>query len=312
MTLLSVCIPTKDRINHLRNLLARLLEALPSCPFCIELLVLDNASIRKLDPSEVRSISTHVPIRVISQSTDIGFAENYLQALREAKGKWCWILGDDDIYDFKSIFEAIHKTEDLSKCFYDSSTISLIHVNQSQFEDFEGVSDCIKERVHKSTYCGIVKEDEFLKIVSKSAGGLLFVGSNIFRMNVLMQALDTHWLRSNPALCICTPLLAIRRRYIYFIGTPLIQNRLNAPWSGWLQQSEFIFRVDVPSAILASRNPAAIYELLLTKTSPRTFIKAVLVGMQNGNPIKVWYFISRYLHASIMCLGWRINGELKG
>jgi glycosyltransferase involved in cell wall biosynthesis len=300
--MLSICIPTKDRLEHLRALLGSLVGAAACCPFDFEVVVLDNASDDWLDEEEVSFYAQKIRFKFIRHACNIGFPGNYLAALHEASQEWIWILGDDDIYDFVGIFGGIKAALVASQALADPLSLSLIHINQSQFREIAGRQIEVKANVHECRHTGLLNEDEFLDIVSNSLGGVLFVASNVLRMASLAPRLNMLRLHSNQALCMCTPLIASSLGSVFFLGEPLIQNRLGAPWSSWPQGFEMAFRVDVPLAILESRNMNGIYKLLISKISLKAYAKVVMIAIASGDLFKAWRFSSTCAWYWIKCL----------
>lgn len=96
--ILSLCIPTYNRASHLDELLARikLQYKIPLHGELIELLVSDNCS----NDSTAIVVSKHIegglPIKYVRNSDNLGMDGNFVQCFRMARGKYIWLLGDDD------------------------------------------------------------------------------------------------------------------------------------------------------------------------------------------------------------------------
>ncbi len=94
--LLTIAIPTYNRERYLQELLSILLEQIADEPR-IELIVSDNAS-PDGTPSVVEEYQRRgLQIRSIRNETNIGADANFLQCFEQARGKYVWIFGDDDI-----------------------------------------------------------------------------------------------------------------------------------------------------------------------------------------------------------------------
>ncbi|WP_159874900.1 glycosyltransferase family 2 protein [Aquitalea denitrificans] len=104
--LLSICIPTYNRINSLKSHLPLLLEIIkPSQE--INLIVCDNCSsdgTREylIELQRDYDFTYHVNIE------NLGFDRNYLKCIELATGEFTWVLGDDDIIDDRSIAQITH------------------------------------------------------------------------------------------------------------------------------------------------------------------------------------------------------------
>lgn len=94
--LLSICIPTYNRLCYLKELLPRLIEQIRSAPDGeIELLVSDNASMD--DTAEFLKKQVVPFLRYWTNSENIGGDRNFLKCVTEANGEYVWLVGDDDI-----------------------------------------------------------------------------------------------------------------------------------------------------------------------------------------------------------------------
>ena len=94
--LLSLTIPTFNRSAFLFELLEALLPQIPN-DGSVDLLVSDNAS-TDATPEVVASFSGRgLPLRSVRNAGNIGADANFLQCLSLARGKYVWVLGDDDL-----------------------------------------------------------------------------------------------------------------------------------------------------------------------------------------------------------------------
>src|ERR1017187_8226460 len=94
--LLTIAIPTYNRARNLRELLSLLFDQLATEPR-VELIVSGNAS-----PDETPAVIEEyrrlgLTFRYIRNETNTGPDGNILQCLEQARGKYVWIFGDDDI-----------------------------------------------------------------------------------------------------------------------------------------------------------------------------------------------------------------------
>ena len=94
--LLTISIPTYNRSFFLNELLSCLLDQCISNPK-IELLVSDNDSSDDT-PSIVKTyIDRGLEIRYLRNTSNAGADRNFLQCFEKARGKYVWIIGDDDV-----------------------------------------------------------------------------------------------------------------------------------------------------------------------------------------------------------------------
>ena len=95
-TQLSICIPTFNRSNLLRDSLNIIIPQIRGFGDRIELLVGDNCS---TDDTQVmvEEMSKDYPIKYYKNDINYGANQNILFFMQaRAQGEYCWILGDDD------------------------------------------------------------------------------------------------------------------------------------------------------------------------------------------------------------------------
>lgn len=94
---LTISIPTWNRAEFLReNILSMLpgIQALPSGS--VEIFISDNASTDDTASFLAEMSREHAFIRYVSQSENMGANANFYTVLKEAKGDYVWLMGDDD------------------------------------------------------------------------------------------------------------------------------------------------------------------------------------------------------------------------
>lgn len=97
--LLSICIPTYNRPEHLRNCLTSISQQNSSD---FEVCISDNAS--KSDIAKIiKPFKKKFRIRYKRNKRNLGFAMNVLNVSLMAKGKFIWFLGDDDLLSKNSL-----------------------------------------------------------------------------------------------------------------------------------------------------------------------------------------------------------------
>ena len=101
--LLSICIPTYNRLQYLKELLPEVLTQ-AECGD-IEVLVSDNASTDGT-VDYLRSI-IHVRLRWWKNVENVGGDRNFLKCVEEARGTYIWLFGDDDILPSDSVKKVV-------------------------------------------------------------------------------------------------------------------------------------------------------------------------------------------------------------
>ncbi|HJY98734.1 MAG TPA: glycosyltransferase [Patescibacteria group bacterium] len=138
--ILSVCIPTYNRAEFLEKslkLLARMMTA------DVELVIGDDASTdgtKKIVEEFIR-LNKKINVKYIRSNKRLSFDRNVIKIVNSASGKFCWLLGDDDlpkkncISRIKSVISRYPNT-------------SLVHLNYS----------CYDNLLHRVVAARMVKE----------------------------------------------------------------------------------------------------------------------------------------------------------
>ncbi len=96
--LLSICIPTYNRLSYLRELLPLLIaevEAANRGAVRVELLISDNAATDGTD-AYLREVSCR-SLNVFRNACNIGADRNFLVCVERAAGTYVWLFGDDEL-----------------------------------------------------------------------------------------------------------------------------------------------------------------------------------------------------------------------
>jgi abequosyltransferase len=101
--LLSICIPSYNRGPFLAELLQSITDEITALPdslsdACLEVVISDNASTDDT-PNVVAAYGRKLRIRYVRQSENIGADRNYIAVVEAANGRFCWLMGSDDIVE---------------------------------------------------------------------------------------------------------------------------------------------------------------------------------------------------------------------
>jgi glycosyltransferase involved in cell wall biosynthesis len=99
MPLLTIAIPTFDRLDCVRLLIDRLLEefsGIADWSSTIELIIVNNAS---TDGTReyLDELMKRVPCKVFHNAQNLGMDGNFIRCFEVASGKWFWLCSDDDL-----------------------------------------------------------------------------------------------------------------------------------------------------------------------------------------------------------------------
>ncbi|HZL26622.1 MAG TPA: glycosyltransferase [Acidobacteriaceae bacterium] len=94
--LLTIAVPTFNRAEQLKLLLETLAPQVAALPD-VELLISDNASSDNTQHVVEEQIAAGLRCKYIRNASNIEADPNFLQCYREARGRYVWIFGDDDV-----------------------------------------------------------------------------------------------------------------------------------------------------------------------------------------------------------------------
>ena len=100
--LLSICIPTYNRPEDLRNCLNSIMSQKNLSKKSFEVCISDNCSKANIF-KYIKPFKKKLNIKYQRNKRNIGFAMNVLNVSLMAKGKFIWFLGDDDLVVNNSI-----------------------------------------------------------------------------------------------------------------------------------------------------------------------------------------------------------------
>lgn len=170
--LLTIAVPTYNRSSFLNELLSCLFEQCLSNPR-IELLVSDNASTDETPVIVTRYIDRGLQIRYIRNISNIGADANFMQCFETAKGKYVWLIGDDDVVVPGAVGKIVS--------YLQASEYSLIYVSSYCFE---GVAT--PERVESSRPPRVIKDVHmFVRAIHIN---FTFVSGNIINKDRVMAS----------------------------------------------------------------------------------------------------------------------------
>ena len=96
--LLSICIPTYNRINYLLQCLTSFISQVNEDIIdAIEIIVSDNASTDGTVAALKTIVTEHSYVHYYQNSKNIGVELNIFNLVKKARGKYVWIFGDDDV-----------------------------------------------------------------------------------------------------------------------------------------------------------------------------------------------------------------------
>lgn len=159
--ILSICIPTFNRGDFLKQSLAVLLPQLVAYSDVVELLISDNCSTDNTQTIvEDITRNTSVPIEYSKNEENIGGNNNIARVVEKSQGKYVYVMGDDDILspDFMRIIMPILQSQ---------NELSIIHWNR-----LSGDKDCCNNQIidnHYSVPSAKLNVSEFIVQIQSKA-----------------------------------------------------------------------------------------------------------------------------------------------
>ena len=128
--LLSICIPTYERTACLNNCLNSIYIAKKNFNFNFEVCISDNASTENTKKI-VNLYKKKLDIKFIQNKKNLGLGINIIKVVSMAKGKYSWIIGNDDLlfpFALKKIYNIIYSNLDKDFFFINSSNLDSKYV----------------------------------------------------------------------------------------------------------------------------------------------------------------------------------------
>jgi hypothetical protein len=153
--LLSICIPTRNRAKYLREMLATFARQIANGKIGEDKVVFyisDNASDDGETPDIIREFEKKVPKAVCSRNAvNIGGDPNIIHVRTLAKGKYLWVLGDDELLckgAVTTVLRLIEKHQPGLIIAYDSRYDLKISTPQV-FSDYRAFAkECVRHNTH--------------------------------------------------------------------------------------------------------------------------------------------------------------------
>jgi glycosyltransferase involved in cell wall biosynthesis len=175
MKKLSICIPTYNRQDFLKRLLDNCIKETAGIEKFVEVCVSDNGSTDKTEKIlKEYSLKSRL-IRFRRNRKNLGFDSNLISVLSMARGEYCWIIGDDDLFLKDSIKEILEIIDLKNPDFIISEFKSSFHGNyinwkkNSEIEDNEQIRKIFLNKFSELSFISsnIIKKKIFLEIKKK-------------------------------------------------------------------------------------------------------------------------------------------------
>lgn len=192
MPLLTIAIPTFNRANILFYSISNILEQIRG--YDIELLISDNRSTDNTQEIVREFMSINKQVRLTINRSEQSADYNILNSLKESKGDYIWLMGDDD-------FLMVGSIPSIMKCI--DKNVVLIHVNTC------GVLSKGKKLYSPKRYKdqGIIYYSDINEFIKKIGIYITFLSGLIIKrscfnhldQNLVESFIGTHFLQSHIA-----------------------------------------------------------------------------------------------------------------
>lgn len=217
--LLSICIPTYNRAEKLKQCLSNIADDYNENSFDdIEIIISDNCS-EDETLLIVDVFKNILPIKYYRQNENIGVTRNVVFLGNTAKGKFIWHIADDDIVNpgvITKVIQILQDNKDINSIFINYRTLSW--------------------GMWYSGESGLIKNGKqfILNNFEKLRGGFMFLTANVLlrdRLVDLYKKINIY----NPrmlAISIIFPIVSIGNGPFYILdGENIVNNDLTVSWS---------------------------------------------------------------------------------
>jgi glycosyltransferase involved in cell wall biosynthesis len=138
MTKVSICIPTYNRAGYLKNCLNSIALNNNQSVLNFEICISDNNSSDDTE-SVVLNAQENLRIKYHKNSSNLGFARNFLNVVSMAEGEFVWLIGDDDLlmpYAMIRLYELIE-----SNARVDFYYVNSFHLNTEYLDQYPSPFD---------------------------------------------------------------------------------------------------------------------------------------------------------------------------
>jgi len=261
MTILSICIPSFNRLDCLENCLESILISSKNVnDFEFEVSVSDNFSDE--DPIEViNKYNKQFKIIYNRNKKNLGFALNAIKSIKISTGKYAWLIGNDDLIlpntlrDLKNIFK---NNSDTEYFFINSYYLSSKYLeNFSHPFDTDQLKNIKMTRLSKSNKNKVVN---FWEIIDPKVSWEFLIGIflSIFNREMWLDGLkcidqkdieDTNIWSNFDNTCLNAKVIstAFKNKKSYICSDPLSINLIGE--REWVSLYEFIEIVRIPELI---------------------------------------------------------------
>ena len=233
--LLTIAIPTYNRVNYLRRAVNSILPQLKDGK--VEIVISDNASTDGTEEFVKQSTSHYPQIKYIRNKINIGPDGNFLQCYKVADGRYVWLLGDDDVI----VEGAIQKILNYIKTSPHSP--DLIFLNHVFFEkQYHGLKYCTEPFWGAKEDKMCQSKTDFMRIARYQ---LTYMSAFLLRKNAFLQVQNPERYMGTSFIHTCIAFEATQNKDVDYgaIAYPCVAQNVSYEESGFAAHPEKVFRI---------------------------------------------------------------------
>lgn len=251
--LLSIGIPTFNRARYLQDLLLELERQIQenSIPVAdVQILVSDNAS-SDTTSAVVLKIAARLPhLRYIQQPQNIGAGRNIITCVREARGMFCWVCGDDELLQaggLKALLGLLKKEGDVSLVINLRPKYVCSLPRPARFANYyEYALACALKQPHVLIEHTLVSANVFQTSLFDPTLGEAKVGTSFPHMYALLEPVID---QGGPVVLPAFPLIEVRDRRPPFAEWPVDLEQSWRDYLGWQKRKMSMSELNPEQAI---------------------------------------------------------------
>ena len=230
--LLSICISTYNRADWLSVSLKNLTRLIPDPSAEIEVVVCDNAS-SDHTPDVVQPYLERTDFCYYRNPENVGMLGNLRVTAHHAKGRYIWILGDDDLVKPGSIEKVLHVIQNHPE-------VALVYLNYAHTRQADAKAVTNLDRFLEESTPVVPPGEDFFgpvsRISTKSENFFTAIYCLIFRRDHALRAYSQNTEgRPFSTMLTCIPttyytLNFMMNEFAYWIGDPQVVVNLNVSW----------------------------------------------------------------------------------
>ena len=263
--ILSVCINTRNRAGFLSETLDSILVQLNEW---VEIVVVDGASEDGTDSMMRNYAERYVAVKYFRSATPIGIDEGYDLAVEHARGRFCWMMTDDDLINDGTLDRLLMEIE----LGYD-----LILLEIDCYTKDLAVS--LGQHLYQVGSDRVFTPENFQKFWSASGKGLSYIGSVVLRRSIWFEYDRTRYYGSY-FVHVGVILESTSITSALIIGYPYIKYRSGN--SSWTPRSFEIWNFKWPRVIWESSSLSSQSKECIVHKEPWRRILSVLKSRAMG------------------------------